>query len=548
MYLFFNVLPLWCDRTGRYNEGGAIQKDDPRREHIMKPEQLTLEQKVGQLFALTHKGPEMSEQSRQLIQEKRIGGIFLNIDSLHTPEQVHRLTSELQKAALQNDPGIPLFISADFVAGAGCKLRGGAVHFPKNRAIGAAGDEKLAYEAGKITALESLAMGVNFNYSPVVDINNNPQNPVIGTHSFGDDKELVARLAAATIQGYQDNGLIATAKHFPGHGDTHVDSHYDLPVLEFDRRRLEEFELYPFRRAISAGVEAIMVGHIAVPALDPSGKPASLSYPITTELLRNRMGFRGLIVTDGLSMKGVANAYSMEEACILALEAGADILLATARSHEEALSMVDAVLDAVKSGRLSERRIDESVRRILDTKRKYGLAPESFRIRPFQQDALDKPEFRAVSLNIARKAVQTVGKAPAILAGEWKSAPWVLVRDKSLDRFAALWKSAAPNTSEEMIMESPEDLARLSEWIRPGETRPVLLAVHHNKPLDDRLLQSIRELRESDPGRTLYLIHFGSPYDFLALPGVSGLSLADKAPSLQQAAFETLLGHNITDI
>ncbi|GAB2721081.1 glycoside hydrolase family 3 protein [Paenibacillus thermoaerophilus] len=514
----------------------------------MKPEQLTLEQKVGQLFALTHKGPEMSEQSRQLIQEKQIGGIFLNIDSLRTPEQVHRLTSELQQAALQSGPGIPLFISADFVAGAGCKLQGGAVHFPKNRAIGAAGDEKLAYEAGTITALESLAMGVNFNYSPVVDINNNPRNPVIGTHSFGDDRELVARLGAAAIRGYQDNGLIATAKHFPGHGDTQVDSHYDLPVLEFDRQRLEQFELYPFRRAISAGVEAVMVGHIAVPALDPSGKPASLSYAVTTEWLRNRMGFRGMIVTDGLSMKGITNTYTMEEACVLALEAGADILLATARSHEEALSMVDAVLGAVRSGRLPERRIDESVRRILDTKRKYGLAPESFRIRPFQPDALNAPEFHAVSLNIARRAVRTVGSVPAGLSGEFKSAPWILVRDKSLDRFAALWRSAAADTAEEKIMDGPEDLTNLPEWVRPDDPRPVLLAVHHNKPLDDRLLRSIRELRERDPDRTFYLIHFGSPYDFLSLPGISGLSLADKAPSLQQAAFEALLGHNITDI
>lgn len=507
----------------------------------MKPEQLTLEQKIGQMFALTHRGPIASEESKRLISERKLGGIFLNIDSLVEPEQVYRLTSALQEAALSNDPGIPLFISADFVAGAGCKLKGGAVHFPKNRALGVAGDERLAYEAGRITALESLAMGVNFNYSPVTDINNNPKNPVIGTHSFGDDKELVAKLGAAVIKGYQDHGLIATAKHFPGHGDTHVDSHLDLPVLHFDRKRLEDFELYPFRKAIEIGTAAIMIGHISVPALDPSGRPASLSYPITTGLLRRELGFEGLIVTDGLSMKGITNTYSMEEACILAIEAGADILLATA-SYERAFSMMDAVTEAVRSGRIPESRIDESVGRILETKRKYGLSPGTFRIKPFRQQLLNAPESVEIDLEIARKAVTVIGDLPPVLSGEGKNRDWVLLIDRCLERFISLWKRAGVRTAEEHAIEGTDDLAKLPEWVRAGGSRPVILAFHHNKPLSGELLQHIRDAWETDPNRPFYFIHFGSPYDFLSLPGISGLSLADKAPSLQQAAFEALTG------
>jgi beta-N-acetylhexosaminidase len=502
---------------------------------------MTLEQKVGQLFALTSKGTTVSPETRQLVAEKKLGGVFLNIDSLQDPEQVKRLTDDLQREALTNGAGIPLFISADFVAGAGCKLKGGAVHFPKNRAIGAAGDERLAYESGRVTAEESLAMGVNFNYSPVTDINNNPDNPVIGTHSFGDDPESVSLLANAVIRGYQDHGLIATAKHFPGHGDTNIDSHYDLPVLTFDRERLEKFELEPFRRAIAAGVEAIMIGHISVPALDSTGMPASLSYEMTTRLLREELGFQGLIVTDGLSMKGITNRYSMEEACVRALQAGADILLGTARSHEEALSMVETVMAAVAGGDISEARIDESVARILAVKEKYGLTRERFAEASLSADGLsrlDAEPSRRVSREIAELALAPLHGMTALPAD---GQTWTLIRDVKAEMFASRLKDQlGGRLAGEVTIPSYLELGEALDRIGGGSR--IIVAVCHNKPIDQAYLAQMNERLRQRGSSGVRWVHFGSNYDADHLPGVPVLLAYDHAPSLQEAAVSRLLG------
>jgi beta-N-acetylhexosaminidase len=500
---------------------------------------LTLEEKVGQMFTFGNRGPEITEESRELIARRKAGGIFLGGNCLDNPEQVFQLTSALQREALATENGIPLFVSADFVAGTGCKLKRGGTHFPKNFALGAAGDERLAYESGRITALESLAIGVNFNYSPVVDINNNPANPVIGTHSFGEDAELVSRLGSAVIRGYQEHGLIATAKHFPGHGNTSVDSHEALPVLTFRPDQLEAFELVPFRRAIEAGVDAIMVGHIAVPELDPSRRPASLSYPLTTGLLRNRLGFRGLIVTDGLSMKGVTNAFSIEEACVEAVLAGADILLATTDSYEQSLSVLDAVIRAVRTGRISERRIDESVERILAVKRKYGLMAERVRKRSFDAEPLQRPEHREIALEAGRKAVTPLhGPFPPLVSGTHGERPWKLIRDEKTAHFADLMmKSAA--IAEQRVIAVPEELPTLPELLR-GESGNLLVAISHNKPLPTDWLDSVRDAIRRRDGRVVW-VHFGSPYDASRLNEVPLLLMYDHARPLQEAAAEWLL-------
>ncbi|MEC0244847.1 glycoside hydrolase family 3 N-terminal domain-containing protein, partial [Paenibacillus chitinolyticus] len=373
-------------------------------------DELTLEQKVGQLFTFYHLQPYFSDFAEKAVRDWHAGGLFLDMESLIDPAQVREMTDAMQRAARETESGIPLFIAADFVAGAGCKLRdGGAVHFPKNKAVGAAGDASLAYELGRITALESLELGVNFNYSPVVDINNNPLNPVIGTHSFGEDAALVTEMGRAVIRGMQEHGMIATAKHFPGHGDTRVDSHHDLPVLAFGRERLESFELAPFRGAIEAGVEAVMVGHIAVPAFDPSGMPASLSQAMTTGILREELGFGGLIVTDGLSMKGVTSRFSQAEACVLALKAGADVLLAHALTAEEGREMVDRVLAAVRGGEIGQARINEAAARVLKLKEKYIYAAAGEGNAPGEPAALLHPDSERVSLAIARKALRDHG-------------------------------------------------------------------------------------------------------------------------------------------
>lgn len=520
--------------------GGTIRRErNNLNPEAWKLDTWTLERKVGQLFALTHKGTGMSEQSRQLIAGKKLGGIFLNIDSLRDPEQVYRLTSELQAAALGSGNGVPLFISADFVAGAGCKLQGGAVHFPKNRALGAADDESLAYESGKITALESLAMGVNFNYSPVVDINNNPLNPVIGTHSFGEDRDRVAEMGEAVIRGYQEHGMIATAKHFPGHGDTNVDSHFDLPVLPFDRERLEAFELEPFRRAIAAGVDAVMVGHIAVPSLDPSMLPASLSHAMTTGILRKELGFEGLIVTDGLSMKGVTGRFTQAEACVLAVKAGADILLALARTTEEAAPMVGAVLEAVRSGDIPMERLDESVARILKAKAKYGLLSGTFRQMAYDSAAFNRPDYVQVALKLAQAAATPAGGFKPLDKSDIGAARWTFIGEKQLERLTERVR-AAGIAGTELVMDSYEELPSALE--RGAPAGPLLVALTHNKRMKASALLALDRFAAERPDVPVVLLHFGSQYDLEHVPHVPALVLYDRAPALQDAAADIVLG------
>ncbi|WP_162848315.1 glycoside hydrolase family 3 protein [Paenibacillus nanensis] len=498
-------------------------------------DQMTLEEKVGQLFTFYYKETVYAEEAEQYIAGYKAGGIFLDMECLEEPEQVHKLTSRMQEASLTRGSGLPLFVAADFVAGAGCKLsRGGAVHFPKNMAIGAANDERLAYESGKATADESLAMGVNFNYSPVVDINNNPDNPVIGTHSFGGSRELVSRMGAAVIRGYQERGMIATAKHFPGHGDTNVDSHLDLPVLPFDRDRLEAFELVPFRKAIEAGVDAIMVGHIAVPALDPGMLPASLSRPMVTGLLREELGFDGLVVTDGMSMKGVTSKYTQAKACVMALQAGADILLVCPERGDEAQEMVDAVLGAVKSGKLSESRIDESAARIMQMKEKYGLTPDRFKLQPYEASAFEQEEAKLVSLELARKALRASGSEElwaGVLSGVTN---WMLIGEKQLAEFAVRLSDSGIVTEVRQIGTYEELQEVLAET--PGE-RPVIAAVTHNKRMKRDALERVNRIA-SERGGPMLLVHFGSPYDIEGLPDLPVILLYDRAPSLQEAAAE----------
>lgn len=505
-------------------------------------DQLTMQEKVGQLFTFYNTGKQLSALTETMIREWKVGGIFLDMGSLDHPEQVYQLTTAMQQAALSTGLGIPLFVSADYVAGAGCKLAsGGAVHFPKNKAIGAAGDVELAYESGRVTAAESLAMGVNFNYSPVVDINNNPLNPVIGTHSFGENRDEVGAMGQAVIRGYQDHGMIATAKHFPGHGDTHVDSHFDLPVLPFDKERLSRFELEPFRVAIAAGVDAVMVGHIAVPALDSSMLPASLSPAMTTGLLREELGFQGLIVTDGLSMKGVTSKFTQAEACVMAIQAGADILLALARTAEEAGPMVQAVLDAVRSGAISEARLDESVHRILRMKAKYSLLPDSFRIPPYDPAAFNRPEYTDISLLLARAAATAVNGFQPIdaITSAAQASGWTLICEKQLESFAEMIRSAGLVKHEYTLSSYEELLPLLEEGLPSG---PVLVAITHNKRMRPEVLQALNRLAEGRPDGTVVLVHFGSHYDLEHAPTVPALILYDRAPALQQAAAEACLG------
>lgn len=328
---------------------------------------MTLKEKIGQMVACRYMGRFVSEDSDyledlvNLVRQQRIGGLIIFGGEVY---ETAYLTNYLQQQSR-----IPLLIAADLEWGAAMRIDGTTL-FPPLMAMAATASEELLYNMGRVTAREARAMGIHMNYAPVVDVNINPDNPIISIRSLGEDPDEVARLAIAFIRGSQEGGLIATAKHFPGHGDTDQDSHSLLPTIKADRKRLDRVELHPFLRAIQAGVEAIMTAHLSVPALDETPNlPATLSYPIMTELLRKNMGFRGLLVTDALGMAGITAFFSAGESAVRAVQAGVDMLLLPPDPKEAIASLVQAVA----AGEISEARLNQSVRKILALKARLGL-------------------------------------------------------------------------------------------------------------------------------------------------------------------------------
>jgi beta-N-acetylhexosaminidase len=271
--------------------------------------------------------------------------------------------------ALQSASAVPLLTSADFEGGAAYILNG-ATRVPRAMAIGATRDPQLAFKAGQVGATEARAVGINIDFYPVVDVNNNPRNPVINIRSFGEDPALVSEMAVAYIKGIQSVGAFATAKHFPGHGDTNLDSHLGMPVIAHSREHLDAVELVPFRAAIAAGVDAVMSSHIMLPALDPTpGIPATLSRPILTGLLRGELKFNGLIFTDSMSMDAISKAFTADKAAAMAVKAGVDCVL---HSPDDDLAF-KGIKAAVQSGEISEAQLNASVERILKAKARLGL-------------------------------------------------------------------------------------------------------------------------------------------------------------------------------
>ncbi|MEU6601047.1 glycoside hydrolase family 3 protein [Streptomyces flaveolus] len=363
----------------------AATPDDRRLRALISG--MTLEEKVGQLFVMRVYGhsataPDQADvdanlteigvrTAAELIAKYRVGGIiyFAWAHNTRDPHQIADLSNGIQRASLDQPRGLPVLIATDQEHGAVCRIGKPATLFPGAMAIGAGGSRSDARALGRISGAELRAMGVNQDYSPDADVNVNPANPVIGVRSFGADPEAVAGLVAAEVKGYQAAGVAATAKHFPGHGDTAVDSHYGFPVITHSRELWEELDAVPFRAAIRAGIDSIMTAHIQFPALDDSGDPATLSRPILTGILREELGYDGAVITDSLGMQGVRTKYGDDRVPVLALKAGVDQLL-----NPPSLDVAwNAVLKAVREGELTEARLDESILRILRLKARRGL-------------------------------------------------------------------------------------------------------------------------------------------------------------------------------
>jgi beta-N-acetylhexosaminidase len=359
--------PAFLDQAAiRWSPPTMAERHDMRR----LLESLSNRDKIAQLVMPWITGSYVSYDDTAFARVQRwvdslhVGGIIVSIGS---PMDIAAKLNRLQRIA-----PFPLLVASDLESGSSFRLNGGTP-FPTNMGVAAAGSDLDAYEMGRITALEGRAVGIHLTFAPVADVNNNPANPIINTRSFGEDPALVARLVAAEVRGLQENGMYATAKHFPGHGDTGTDSHISLPVITADWPRLDSVELVPFRAAVNAGVTAVMSAHIALPGVDQGqNRPATVAPNILTGVLRDSLAFKGLIVTDALNMGALVNSYGAGEATVLAFLAGADLLLQPA----DPAVAIDAMVAALDSGRYSLGRLDSSVSRILDLKSRLGLFSE----------------------------------------------------------------------------------------------------------------------------------------------------------------------------
>ncbi len=373
---------------------------------------LSLRQKVGQMTSAWVLGDYTSTSDPSFIEVRdwvvkdEVGSVTM---SLGTPIEVAAKLNDLQRLAR-----IPMLVHSDLEPNLG-RLEGGifapytygagsATVIPSNMAIGATGDTSLARRAGEVTGREALAVGINVVFAPTVDVNNNPANPVINTRSFGEDPQAVAQMSAAFVRGVQSAGAAATAKHFPGHGDTDTDSHLALPVVKSSRERLNQVELVPFRAAINAGVQGVMSAHIALPALGKDSTPATLRKDVITGLLRDTLGFKGVAYTDALSMEGIGAGYTIEKSAVAAVLAGADVLL----KPSDIRRAIDAVVAAVEHGDIPVARIDASVRRLLEEKLRVGVIQRPFVSLEALRDTVGALPHRKLAQEIAEKAITLV--------------------------------------------------------------------------------------------------------------------------------------------
>jgi beta-N-acetylhexosaminidase len=519
---------------------------------------MTLRDEVAQLVFIAFHGESPNTRSAgyrkfiRLIRETKVGGLILNnasngrVIQKAEPYKVAAFLNRLQRMA-----AVPLMVGGDFERGASMRLEGTTL-FPHAMAFGAAGDPGLTRYEGQATAREARAIGVQWVYYPVADVNNNPDNPIINIRSFGENPQDVATHVKAFIEGAHSdkkNLILTTVKHFPGHGDTAVDSHLNLPAISADRDRLQNLELIPFKAAIQAGVDAVMTAHIAVPALAPPEVPATLSPAILTDLLRKELGFKGLVVTDALEMGGIVKGFGSGEACVRALEAGADTLLMPA----DADAGIRAVVAAVTSGRLSRQRIQESVVKILSAKERLGLDRKRYVDLEGIADVIDSPEANEKAQEVADRAVTLVRNVNSLVPLAAPEHTCFVVMPES--RFS----SSGIAFSQEIRRRSPkaaiagldaalqrpqidEALARLGtcDAYAVAAFAPVA-AYRGSVGLSGELPYAIEAIAAK--GKPIALVSLGNPYLLRNFPNVSAyLATFSTVPTSEIAAVRALWG------
>ncbi|HEU4451548.1 MAG TPA: glycoside hydrolase family 3 protein, partial [Longimicrobium sp.] len=506
---------------------------------------LSLREKVGQMVIAWSSGRwdgAGSEEMGRLLRNVGTDGVGGIIISTGSPQSYASKLNALQRRAR-----VPLMIVTDLESGPGMRLSPGGTDFPPAMAVTATGSDTLAFRVGEAIGRTGRAIGLHLTLSPVLDVNSNPANPIINTRSFGEDPAAVGRMAAAYTRGVHAGGLLAAGKHFPGHGDTHTDSHIDLPAIDATRARLDSLELPPFQAAVRAGIDGMLVGHIAVPRVVADGRPASLSAEMTTALLRREMDFGGLVFTDALNMGAFTRRYGQGEGAVLAIEAGADFLL----QPTDIPAAISAVVRAVESGRLTQARIDESVRRILSAKSASGIPGRGPVDAAAAGREADSPANRALAAEVARRSITLVrdrgNRVP--LAASARRVLAVTYADRGAPGGGFHRVLGAGRDVEVVRVERGTTAAEYAALLRRADAADVVVVSAYVTPreyqgtveIPARMAEWISALETA--GKPVVAVAFGSPYLLRSFPSIGTYLVAWSAAGVsQEAAARAVLG------
>ncbi len=502
---------------------------------------MTLEEQIGQVLMVGFWGDTPSQEVIDLISRYHVGNVLLFSRNVREAGQILELTASLQAIAKEAGQRYPLFIAIDQENGIVQRLGEAATIFPGNMALGAIGSDEIAFKVALATGRELQALGINMNLAPVVDVNNNAANPVIGVRSFGEDAQQVARLGAAMVRGYAAAGILSCLKHFPGHGDTAVDSHLALPLIPYDLERLEALELVPFRGGIEAGAECVMIAHVSFPALTSQDMlPATLSPDIVQGLLREKLGFSGVILSDCMEMRAISDTFGTERAAVTALQAGIDLVLVS-HTYTRQRGSIEAILAAVETHELSPQAIQQAAERVLrlkarylswddgqDKLRSYNAHPQldaggrdlsgRDKSRPYNVHLQLQDEAYEMSTTLVRNEDGLLplrpgaGEQIVIVSPQRNTMTMVEDRYYSDDLLAEIIKQYAGNVSV-LHVSSGDDWRSLLQATNEADT---FIVATVNAHLDEQQAEIVRYLVSS--GRRVIGIAVRNPYDLSAFP------------------------------
>ncbi|MGG5902167.1 glycoside hydrolase family 3 protein [Sphingobacterium daejeonense] len=469
---------------------------------------LTPKQRIAQLFlvrAHTNLGQKYIDSVKQVIEKEQLGGLVVFQGG---PVRHANMFNEYQKISK-----VPLLITFDGEWGLGMRMPDSTISYPYQMTLGAIQNNNMLYEMGRQVARDFQRIGMHFNFAPVVDINNNSKNPVINFRSFGDDKYKVTAKAKAYMDGMVQGGILASLKHFPGHGDTDVDSHHDLPQLKFDKTRLDSLELYPFRELIKDGAPSVMVAHMNIPALDATPNiPSSISKKVVTDLLRKELGFQGLTVTDAMDMNGVKKYFPRGEADVMAIEAGHDLLEVSENSGRA----IDLIEKAIKSGRISQASVDARVKKVLAAKLWLGLnQSRKVNTNNLYQD-LNTPSAQSLVQRIADAAVTLLKSERGLKRFDPKRSTSIV--SVGIDKAQDFEKGLALQLSdfEQFFIKGNETEEQLKELMKESkDNRQIILVIHDNRsrPRSElELNDATKEFIDKIAGRRTISIMLTNPY------------------------------------